>query len=151
MSITVLRVQNPEAIFATPIDELFKRAFADEHDRFADPTEAMLWCSQYVADASTALLVTHDGHGVWNGLAILDYTPDLWCPDAMILHFYADAKGVREALMLAVREWLDGLGLSSVLAWNQTGASDRAHKWLARNWATGEVLGSMIRYTVKEG
>ena len=125
-----LRIANEHAMLLPEVQELFVRAFKEEH--LADAEEVWNWLRDRITSDQLRVWVSRDDSMQLNGLLIATFEYGPFHPDPFALQFYTEDRKSTDALLEALKVWgLDELGRKRVRFINQTGATDRA---MIRHW-----------------
>lgn len=138
-------MQNPVALAARPVRDLFLAAFLERAN------DVMVWLVQRVLSPGLLVLLARDGEGVFRGLAIVNGSIDVFMPAPLLLYFYASGdRYVAEQLSYGIEGWARELGHERVAELRTDPAQGEAA--LMANFLApdlGRPVGSVVEYTIR--
>lgn len=141
----ILKLTHPEQLDDEELRFLFKRAFSEPRFR-VNADELIDFVKEQFAGEDCRIHVwvgMSDTDGAC-GLGIVTTWTYPLAPYPWIVHFHSEIKHFRSPLLFAMFDWLQAHGHNEFFTHNVSHLNDRAFAGLFSNWATAEVLGSLV-------
>ena len=136
-----IRIRDREVLASPLVQDLFLRAFKEDH--MPDAEDAWAWCGASLTNQNVAVIVVRNEESELVGLAVGDWADSVWSPEPVVLSLYSNGqRGVVDALLAEIRVWGLGLGQRRVGWINTADISDRAY---------ARFVGKHVKNTKPEG
>ena len=145
--IQVVRLNNPKALLAPPMQELFRKAF-DGNPLIAGIDDAPGEYVRVVTNPAVGLFVGVE-KGEFKGLVLVELPGSPLAKMPNVLHFanFGTAK-LRDALIQAALDFIVQAGYTRFVTINLTGRGDAVHNRLFKKVGKAKPLGSVLEYRI---
>jgi hypothetical protein len=150
LDVIVTKIVDPELLDAPDMVELFERTFRDP--KFLVNAKNLLEHLKSeigLVEPNVHLWVAYtEEHGLC-GMGIVTAWTSPISPFPWIYHAASEVKEARRPLTAAVGEWLVSQGYRHALMHNLSHLNDRAFIGMMQEWASADVLGSLIKIELR--
>ncbi len=145
--IQVARLNNPQALLAPPMQELFRKAF-DGNPMIAGIDEVPEEYVRLLANPNVGFFVGVE-KGEFKGLVLVELPGSPLAKMPNVLHFanFGTSK-LRDALVQAALDFIVQAGYTRFATINLTGRGDAVHKRLFKKVGEAKALGSVLEYRI---